>query len=392
VWERATQLRLFNQREVTQYVDQSGTSSQPWAVSDTSPSRQLATSSRPRRSKVQIVSTPLVLEHPSGVRPRRVRTGGRDLAALEARPAEGVPLRGVGVLLPGFTGSKEDFTAILAPLAARGWWTVALDQRGQFESPGPDRVAAYGLAEYGADALEIINGLIVEIAEESASIDTPDDSDLDVHLVGHSLGGLVARETALRVWTDSSAAVLTSLTMLCSGPGALPEEAHAGLAELHAALPQTDLQLIWTIVRTRAGESLSGDPITDFLRKRFLANNPWALKSMSVILRESPDRTEELARLVTADPGSRRVLVAYGEGDDAWPTDVQDEMARRLGSAAVVLPGAGHSPAAESHRSAASTVELLHRFWSAGGDSDRDSDRDSHGESDGESTQRADSV
>jgi pimeloyl-ACP methyl ester carboxylesterase len=101
---------------------------------------------------------------------------------------------------------------------------------------------------------------------------------------------------------------------------------------------------------------------------------------MSVILRESPDRTEELARLVTADPGSRRVLVAYGEGDDAWPTDVQDEMARRLGSAAVVLAGAGHSPAAESHRSPASTVELLHRFWSADADSD------------GESTQRADSV
>ena len=48
-------------------------------------------------------------------------------------------MRGTAVLVPGFTGSKEDFIAVLAPLTAAGWQVVAFDQRGQFEVAGLDR-------------------------------------------------------------------------------------------------------------------------------------------------------------------------------------------------------------------------------------------------------------
>ena len=317
------------------------------------------------------MSTPLVLEHPQGVQRRQLHGTDGLLAALEARPPEGTPLRGIGLLLPGFTGSKEDFTAILAPLAARGWWTVALDLRGQFESPGPDTETAYRLVDYTGDVLEVLSALVKEIAAEFRRGDSSSDEvRVKVHLVGHSMGGLVARDAALGVWGTGGAAyadstvVLSSLTLLCSGPGALPEESRAPLHELEAALPHTSLDLIWTIMRTRSGEPHGGDPVSDFLRDRFVANNPWALKAMGTILCEAPDRIDELAGV--RPPGSRdqRVLVAYGEGDDAWPPDVQDAMAARLGVEPVVVAGAGHSPASETHESAAAIVEILHDFWS----------------------------
>ena len=37
----------------------------------------------------------------------------------------------------------------------------------------------------------------------------------------------------------------------------------------------------------------------------------------------------------------------HGAADDAWTPDLQEQMARRLGAAHVVVPGAAHSPAAE---------------------------------------------
>ena len=39
------------------------------------------------------------------------------------------------MLIPGFTGSKEDFLPILEPLAAAGRTVYAVDQRGQYQSP-----------------------------------------------------------------------------------------------------------------------------------------------------------------------------------------------------------------------------------------------------------------
>ena len=55
----------------------------------------------------------------------------------------GVPDAGDVLLVPGFTGSKEDFAPLLEPLSASGWRVTAIDLPGQYESPGPSRRAAY---------------------------------------------------------------------------------------------------------------------------------------------------------------------------------------------------------------------------------------------------------
>ena len=77
------------------------------------------------------------------------------LAALDADPARlEAPALGTVVLLPGYTGSKEDFLTVLAPLAAEGYTAVAVDQRGQHESPWGDD-EAYAFDRLAADLLAV---------------------------------------------------------------------------------------------------------------------------------------------------------------------------------------------------------------------------------------------
>src|SRR6266567_2090068 len=117
------------------------------------------------------VSTPPYLTLPFGVQRTELQTSRGAFAALEALPGSGVPERGPALLVPGFTGSKEDFIAVLQTLAGAGRRVVALDMRGQYETPGPDEASAYTCAALGADI-----GAVLE------SFDDP------VHLVGHSFG------------------------------------------------------------------------------------------------------------------------------------------------------------------------------------------------------------
>jgi pimeloyl-ACP methyl ester carboxylesterase len=236
------------------------------------------------------------------------------------------PSRGTVVLVPGFTGSKEDFIAVLEPLAARGWTVVSYDQRGQYESDGPDDEASYSLAALARDLLEVVD----ELAPP-------------VHVVGHSFGGLVAREAALACGGSS----FTSLTLLCSGPGPLPGRHHDTLGAMRSALPHVPLSTVYDVKESadrEAGWVPTSPEVEAFLRHRFVSNSPWGLRTKAGILLDTPDRTDELAALAR---DGFPVSVVYGPDDDAWTTQAQDDVAAALGVPAVVVPGTGHSPAAE---------------------------------------------
>jgi len=85
-----------------------------------------------------------------------IETSRGGFAALEAFPGSGISERGPALLVPGFTGSKEDFIAVLQTLAGAGRRVLALDLRGQYETPGPDDASAYSCAELGADVAAVI--------------------------------------------------------------------------------------------------------------------------------------------------------------------------------------------------------------------------------------------
>lgn len=280
---------------------------------------------------VRQVSTPPRLDLPCVARAVELSTPRGPLAALEAVPAAREPASTV-LLVPGYTGSKEDFLGLLEPLTEAGYRVVALDQIGQADSPHAEDPAHYDMSSLAQDVLAV-----------ARELPGP------VDLVGHSFGGLVSRAAVLADATADAdprvpAATFRSLTLLCSGPGAIPAPPADRVRLIAAALPLVDLETIWVGKRAldlEAGAAEGAPAVEAYLRARFLANCPTGLLRMAEQLLTEPDRTEELAGL------SLPIHVVYGQHDDAWPPALQADMARRLRARETVLPGLGHSPAAE---------------------------------------------
>jgi pimeloyl-ACP methyl ester carboxylesterase len=286
------------------------------------------------------VSTPITLELPEGVRRTTVASARGTFAVLEAVPAAGPCELGTALLVPGYTGSKEDFIPVLGQLAAAGRRVLAIDMRGQYQTPGPDSPAAYHPQQLGAD--------IAALAESAQA----------AHLLGHSFGGLVVREAVLR----QPKPAITSLTLLSSGPGALPGDREAELrfmlsvldgvrpAELAAKIAE-----VWHgYLRPQAVADGVPAGIVAFLEERMLANNPVGLVAMARCLLSADDKTADLAKQGIP------TFVLYGEDDNAWPAAMQEEMAATLNARRSCIPAAAHSPAVEAP---ATTADALTRFW-----------------------------
>ena len=292
------------------------------------------------------------------MRPTTVRTSRGVFAALEAVPVSGVCERDPALLIPGYTGSKEDFLAVLGQLADHGRQVIAIDMRGQFETPGAADPDGYTPSALAADIAAVIHATGTR------------------HLLGHSYGGLVARETLLRTRSQDD---IGSFTLMSSGPSALTgpraEELRVMLTTLGVAseasmasgaggrLPDRDtlaagIAEIWRdYLEPQAVADGVPAPIVAFLARRMAGNDPYGLVLMARHLLSAPDRTSELARLDRFG-----VLVIYGENDNSWSPGAQETMARRLGARRICIPGASHSPAVEAP---ATTAIALTQFWDA---------------------------
>lgn len=269
---------------------------------------------------------------PAGTERRAVDVPGGPLAVLE-HAGDGTPV----VLVPGFTGSKEDFRLVLQPLAAAGRRTVAIDQRGQYESPGPDDVASYAVEALAADLLALLDALGAG----------------PVHLVGHSFGGLVSRSAVLK-----RSEAVRSLTLMCSGPEALTGPRVELLPLMAPVLEQGGMPALVDAVEALGADdprNLALTPeVREFLRVRMLASSPAGLLGMAAGLTGEPDRVAELR--ATGVP----TLVLHGAADDAWSPAVQAEMAERLGARYVAIADALHSPAVENP---APTAAAMNAFF-----------------------------
>ncbi|MBV9380484.1 MAG: alpha/beta hydrolase [Streptosporangiaceae bacterium] len=289
------------------------------------------------------MSTPTSLKLPEGVRRTTVETSRGAFAALEALPVTGMCELGPALLVPGYTGSKEDFLPVLGQLAAGGRRVTAVDMRGQHETPGSDDADAYRLIELGAD--------IAALAGATGA----------VHLLGHSFGGLVTREAVL-----AGLPGVGSLTLMSSGPAGLTGPRAAELRTMLALLGddipdqlRARVQRIWYgHLEPQAISDGVPAPIVSFLRERMLRSSPSGLAAMGRLLLSAPDRTAPLARL----GGLVSFLVVYGEDDNAWSPAIQEDMATRLHARRACIPGAAHSPAVEAP---ASTAHELTAFWNA---------------------------
>lgn len=271
---------------------------------------------------------------PPGVEVVGIGSPAGELTALLA-PARGAE-RGRVLVIPGFTGSKEDFTHFLPRLAARGYTTLAYSQRGQADSAAPRGRGHYRLGDFVGDALGVARTVAVP--------------DVPLHLLGHSFGGVVARATVIE-----DPAPFRTLTLFSSGPRAVEGVVPPALL---AVLPHGPLghRILRRSLHPDMPTVPQADPRLEMLRQRVEATSDDSLVGIARILTTYPDTTDRL--LATGVP----VHLVHGAEDPVWPPEWYPPEAEGLGALHTVIPHAQHS--AQLEKPVALAAALVD-FWDA---------------------------
>jgi len=239
------------------------------------------------------------------------------------------------VLVPGVTGSKEDFSLMLPLLAAAGYHVQSYDQAGQYESAaaGP-RGRAAGRVHY--DYGLFVDDLIAVL--ESGS--TP------VHVLGYSFAGTVA-QLALAQRPE----LFASLGLLSCPPE--PGQAFRGVKRIGWISGLTTggigaALMIWGIRRNFV-------PVPParlrFVKDRLKRTNRRSVSDIIRMMKHAPDLRPAVARVAIPK------LIAVGE-HDLWPLRLHLAFADRI-NARVSVYTAGHSPCETSpHQLSRDLIEL----------------------------------
>ena len=246
-----------------------------------------------------------VLDAPSGAL-ARVRLGPEDGARV--------------LLLPGVTGSKEDFVLMFPLLADAGYRVESIDLAGQYESwqAGPWNFdPPRPRYDYRLFADDLIAAL-----EDGAG---------PVHVLGYSFAGLVAQQVLVE-----RPELFASLTLLSTPPAA--GQVFRGVKRIGrfsaGASPRTGAALLLWGIRN----NLNRVPPRRiaFVRERFALTRRDSVNDIVGLMMTTPD----VSRAVAALPIPK--LVAVGE-HDLWPTAEHAEYARAIGAELRLYP-TGHSP------------------------------------------------
>ncbi len=180
---------------------------------------------------------------------------------------------------------------------------------------------------------------------QAAALDLGDGA---VDLLGHSLGGQIARAAVLL-----DASPFRSLTLMSSGPAEVVEAQQIKLKILGDALATMSMDDVWAAMRAfdPPAEAETGG---EELRRRWLRHHPAQLIATGRLLAIEPDRVAELAA------AGLPVHVISGERDDVWPVPLLDAMAERLGARRTRVEGAEHSPNTDRP---GPTAAALASFW-----------------------------
>ena len=204
--------------------------------------------------------------------------------------------------LHGWSRSRRDFSAVLAPPGAGSLDAIALDLPGFGATPPPPD--AWGSAEYAA--------LVACVLEEMA---TP------VVVLGHSFGGRVAVELAAQRPNEVAALVLAGVPLIRpEGSGRTPFAFKVGrLLHRVGLIPASRMEA---------------------LRQRYGSADYKAAEGImrQVLVRLVNERYDEALAAIRCP-----VTLVWGDDDTTAPLDMARVLVESIGDARlVVCPGAGH--------------------------------------------------
>jgi pimeloyl-ACP methyl ester carboxylesterase len=219
------------------------------------------------------------------------------------------------VLVPGVSGSKEDFVLMLPILARAGYFVQSLDLAGQYQSadagPGPG-----GRYDY-----DLFAGDLAAFLEAGGA----------AHLLGYSFAGTIAQLVLAR-----RPDLVRSLTLL-----AAPPDPGNGFRHVRGLGPFTWMAggrigaalMTWGIVTNK---NHVPPRRLEFVRHRFAFTSRRSMEDIIRLMKRAPDLRAAVAAAAVPK------LVAVGS-HDLWPRERHAAFADRIGAALAVYP-TGHSP------------------------------------------------
>jgi pimeloyl-ACP methyl ester carboxylesterase len=250
------------------------------------------------------------------VRASRFAAPSGSLATLEA----GRPGDPRIVLVPGVTGSKEDFILMLPLLAAAGYHVLSYDMAGQYESDaaGPENLTP-ARTHYDHDLF--VSDLVAVLESTSKA----------AHVLGYSFAGTVAQLALGR-----RPELFLSLTLLSAPPQA--GQGFRGVKRIGWLSGLTTGRIgaalmIWGVERNFVHVPPGR---LSFVRYRFARTRRSSVADIISLMKRAPDLDSALAASTIPK------LVAVGE-HDLWPTELHRAFATAIGATLAVYP-TGHSP------------------------------------------------
>ena len=228
------------------------------------------------------------------------------------------------VLIPGATGSKEDFVLMLPELAEAGYFALSCDIAGQYESAraGPENLVPprrrYDYELFRDDLLAMLD------AGEGAS-----------HVVGYSFAATVA-QLAFKQRPEK----FRSLTLISCPPE--PGQCFRGLRFIGWFSGWVNSRagtalMIWGIRRNVARVAPKR---LRFVKSRFAFTRRSSVVDIIGLMKHTPDLRRVLAAATLPK------FVAVGE-HDLWPLALHRHFAQSIGARITVYRG-GHSPSETS--------------------------------------------
>ena len=219
------------------------------------------------------------------------------------------------VLVPGVSGSKEDFVLVMPVLAASGFYVQSLDLAGNYESAG----AAPAPGEHYSYRL-FTDDLIAFLEAGSPA-----------HLLGYSFAGTIAELVVVE-----RPELVRSLALL-----ATPPQPGNGFRGVKILGPFTGLAngrvgaalMTWGIVTNKNRVPPSR---LEFVRMRFEHTTRRSMEDVITLMKRAP----ELRPQLRASPIPKLVVVG---SHDLWPLALHADFAERIGAELAVYD-TGHSP------------------------------------------------